>query len=163
MSEWSEWFVYRADCAPLGPLRTVDIADAILAGRLSPDTWIAAPGSSQWVSAMNVPDIARLVDGMPTRRHDSGMRVIRGGERLPPRPIPNTDPPPATLSAPPSTQDESVPTERAPAPRGPDGFPLPPPSSSPTPPGTRPPTTYVGGGETLESVGASRKKKARGA
>jgi hypothetical protein len=81
VSEWSEWFVYRVDGAPIGPLSTKDIAEAILAGKLPPDVWVAAPNvplsQSRWLRATEVPVIAASLEGMPTRRRsESGMRMI---------------------------------------------------------------------------------------
>lgn len=53
------------------------MAEAILAGRLAPDVWVAAPGGPRWLRALDVPVIGRLVDGIPTKpRRDSGLRIM---------------------------------------------------------------------------------------
>lgn len=56
------------DGAPIGPIPTEDVADAILTGRLPPDTWVSAPAASKWLRATDVPVIASLLEGLPTRR-----------------------------------------------------------------------------------------------
>jgi hypothetical protein len=75
VSERSEWFVYRVDGPPIGPLSTQAVAEAILGGRLPPDCWVAAPGGSRWLRAIDVPVIQRIVEGLPTRRRVSGERM----------------------------------------------------------------------------------------
>ena len=64
----SRWLVYQVDGAPLGPIATEDIADAILTGKLAPDTLVSAPAASKWLRATAVPVIATLLEGSPTRR-----------------------------------------------------------------------------------------------
>lgn len=64
----SRWLVYRVDGAPLGPVATEDVADAILRGEIAPDTWVSAPTSSKWLPASAVPVIASILEGTPTRR-----------------------------------------------------------------------------------------------
>ena len=124
----------------MGPLSAKAVAEAILAGTLPPDCWVCAPGGSRWLCATAVPVIARLIEGIPTRRHASGTRLVTS-------PMPSSP----TVTTP-REHDETVqmtdepapspepPTMRSGRPRGPDGFPIPPPppsSSSPTPPGHR--------------------------
>jgi hypothetical protein len=79
----ADWYVYQHDGDPLGPWSTDSIADAILAGKLAPDVWVAAPGGPRWLRALDVPVIGRLVDGIPTkpRRRDSGLRLIPAAYR----------------------------------------------------------------------------------
>ncbi|MDB5217933.1 MAG: hypothetical protein JWO86_5860 [Myxococcaceae bacterium] len=74
----ADWYVYQHDGDPLGPWSTDSIADAILAGKLAPDVWVAAPGGPRWLRALDVPVIGRLVDGIPTKpkRRDSGLRLM---------------------------------------------------------------------------------------
>jgi hypothetical protein len=73
----ADWYVYQHDGDPLGPWSTDTVADAILAGKLAPDVWVAAPGGPRWLRALDVPVIGRLVEGIPTRpRRDSGLRLI---------------------------------------------------------------------------------------
>lgn len=75
----ADWYVYQHDGDPLGPWSTDDVANAILAGKLAPDVWVAAPGGPRWLRALDVPVIGRLVEGIPTRpRRDSGLRLIPG-------------------------------------------------------------------------------------
>lgn len=76
----ADWYVYQHDGDPLGPWSTDAIAESILAGKLAPDVWVAAPGGPRWLRALDVPVIGRLVDGIPTkpRRRDSGLRLIPG-------------------------------------------------------------------------------------
>lgn len=71
----ADWYVFQHDTAHLGPYSTEVVANAILAGRLSPEVWVAAPGGLRWLRALDVPVIAQLVDGMPTRRR-SGMQLV---------------------------------------------------------------------------------------
>lgn len=79
----ADWYVYQHDGDPLGPWSTDTIADAILAGKLAPDVWVAAPGGPRWLHALDIPVIARLVDGIPTKpkRRDSGLRLIPAAYR----------------------------------------------------------------------------------
>ncbi|MBX3202456.1 MAG: DUF4339 domain-containing protein [Labilithrix sp.] len=179
MSEWSAWFVYRVDGAPVGPLTTKAVAEAILAGKLPPDCWIAAPGGTRWLRALDVPVIATLLGGPEARRRASGLRAVTA-------PIPASHGTRAPIDAPrdatPAKLDETLdlrergddhalrsgrhddtvkttrspspspspPTVRSVEPRGPDGFPIPPPPSSSTPP-----SGYRRGAETLESPAMS--------
>jgi hypothetical protein len=174
VSEWSEWFVYRIDGPPIGPLTTQAVAEAVLAGNLPPDCWVAAPGTTRWLRALDVPVIAKLLDGMPTRRRPSGIRVATlplaaqpaESTRLP-RKMDETvfldgsamgeDRRGADVhtSVEPSTPPEPSPppTVRSVNPRGPDGFPIPPPSSSPTPP------SGYRGTETLEDLSDDTPRK----
>lgn len=77
----ADWYVYQHDGDPLGPWPTDAVAEAMLAGKLAPDVLVAAPGGARWLRALDVPVIARLVDGIATkpRRRDSGLRLIPGG------------------------------------------------------------------------------------
>lgn len=74
----ADWYVYQHGGDPLGPWSTDTVADAILAGKLPPDVWVAAPGGPRWLRALDVPVIGRLVEGVPTkpRRRASGLRLI---------------------------------------------------------------------------------------
>jgi hypothetical protein len=74
----ADWYVFQHDGDPLGPWSTDTVANEILAGRLAPDIWVAAPGGQRWLRALDVPVISRLVDGVPTkpRRRDSGLRLM---------------------------------------------------------------------------------------
>lgn len=76
----ADWYVYQHDGDPLGPWSTETVADAILAGKLAPDVWVAAPGGPRWLRALDVPSISKLVEGIPTRprRRDSGLRLMPG-------------------------------------------------------------------------------------
>jgi hypothetical protein len=76
----ADWYVYQHDGDPLGPWSTDTVAEAILAGKLAPDVWVAAPGGPRWLRALDVPVIGRLVEGIPTKpkRRDSGLRLIPG-------------------------------------------------------------------------------------
>ncbi len=76
----AEWYVFQHDAEYLGPWTTEVVANAILTGKLGPDVWVAAPGGPRWVRALDVPAIARLIDGLPTRhrRRDSGLRLMPG-------------------------------------------------------------------------------------
>lgn len=75
----ADWYVYQHDGDPLGPWTTDAVANAILASKLAPDVWVAAPGGPRWLRALDVPVIAGLVEGLPTRpRRDSGLRLIPG-------------------------------------------------------------------------------------
>lgn len=73
----ADWYVYQHDGDPLGPWSTEAIADQILAGKLAPDVWVAAPCGQRWLRALDVPVLSRLVDGMPTKpvRRESGLRL----------------------------------------------------------------------------------------
>jgi hypothetical protein len=172
VSEWSEWLVYRLEGAPLGPLSTKTLAEAILAGTLPQDVWVAAPGGTKWLRAIDVPVIAALLQGLPTRRpRESGMRMVTAP--LPRAPLPKAAPPPKA-ALPPKIDDtirmrDGIPVEddpivssnspitvRSTEPRGPDGFPIPPPSSTPTPP------SGYQAGETIESPGTPRKRSQGG-
>lgn len=79
----ADWYVYQHDGDPLGPWSTDTIADAILAGKLAPDVWVAAPGGPRWLRALDVPVIGRVVDGIPTKpkRRDSGLRLMPAAYR----------------------------------------------------------------------------------
>lgn len=135
----AEWYVYQYDAAPMGPLTTELVADAIVNGRLSPETWVAAPGGPKWLRALDVPVIARLVKDVaePPRRRDSGPRLtpkVTAAREPAPTPsigvfIPRFDDPPAT------------------APLAPSAYP------------TRP--GVVGGGDARESAGSDRKQRKR--
>ncbi len=72
------WYVYQHDGDPLGPWSTNTIATEILAGKLAPDVWVAAPGGPRWLRARDVPVISRLVDVVPSvpRRRESGLRLM---------------------------------------------------------------------------------------
>jgi hypothetical protein len=73
----ADWYVYQHDGDPLGPWSTDTVANSILAGKLAPDVWVAAPGGPRWLRALDVPVIGQLVEGIPTRpRRDSGLRFI---------------------------------------------------------------------------------------
>ena len=48
----ADWYVYQHDGDPLGPWSTDSIADGILAGKLAPDVWVAAPGGPRWLRAL---------------------------------------------------------------------------------------------------------------
>jgi len=73
----ADWYVYQHDGDPLGPWATDAVADAILAGKLAPDVWVAAPGGPRWLRALDVPVIAGLVEGLPTKpRRESGLRLM---------------------------------------------------------------------------------------
>jgi hypothetical protein len=79
----ADWYVYQHDGDPLGPWSTATIADAILAGKLAPDVWVAAPAGPRWLRALDVPVIGRLVEGIPTKpkRRDSGLRLMPAAYR----------------------------------------------------------------------------------
>lgn len=72
--------MFHYDGEYLGPWTTEVVANAILSGKLGHDAWVAAPGGPRWVRALDVPDIARLVESAPTRpkRRDSGLRLMPG-------------------------------------------------------------------------------------
>ena len=122
-SRLAEWFVYQHEEKHLGPLTTEALVEAIFSGTIRSDVWIAAPGGSKWTRALEVPVVARLLDGLPTRRHrESGMRIVPGSNPTP------------LVSDMRATVPDAPPTERTDPVRTPDGFPVPPPSSSPMPP-----------------------------
>ena len=79
----ADWYVYQHDGDPLGPWSTEAIADAILAGKLAPDVWVAAPGGPRWLRALDVPVIERLASGIPTKRtrRESGLRLMPAAYR----------------------------------------------------------------------------------
>jgi hypothetical protein len=162
----SEWYVFRHDEDPLGPWSTEDVAQAILDGRLTPDVWVGAPGGPRWLRALDVPSIARLVEGEPTkpRRRDSGLRIMPGVHaREPADPaffagtvmmvtddeIASSDAPVTIPNPrePAQDRDADVPTDRA----------LPPAPSTPDP--SPPPPPYFGAGPTLESAGNARRRR----
>jgi hypothetical protein len=132
MSEWSEWFVYRIDGPPTGPMSTKAVAEGILAGRLPPDCWVAAPGGSRWLRATDVPVIASFIEDVSTRRRPTAMAVTAVMEPLPKLP-PKMD---ETISMihppelPPTTIRSTNEPDR-------DAFSRPPPPSSPTLPSYR--------------------------
>ncbi|MBX3192285.1 MAG: DUF4339 domain-containing protein [Labilithrix sp.] len=73
----AEWYVYQHDGDPLGPWSTEAVAEAILNGKIPPDVWVAAPGGSRWLRALDVPAIEALASGIPTvPRRDSGLRIM---------------------------------------------------------------------------------------
>jgi hypothetical protein len=141
------------------------VAQAILDGRLTPDVWVGVPGGPRWLRALDVPFIARLVEGVPTkpRRRDSGLRVMPGAHAREPADAafyagtvmmvkddeivssdePVTIPNPRELAP---DADADVPTDPA----------LPPAPSTPEP---SPPPPYFGAGPTLESAGSSRRRR----
>lgn len=89
----ADWYVYQHDGDPLGPWSTTAVAEAILAGMLAPDVWVAAPGGPRWLRALDVPVIGRQVEGVPTKpRRDSGARLIpaafEGDRPIPEEPAP---------------------------------------------------------------------------
>lgn len=136
----ADWYVYQYDAAPMGPLSTELVADAIAAGRLSPEIWVAAPGGPRWLRALDVPVIARLVRGLPEgpRRRDSGLRMMPKALAREPAPTP-------AIGVFIPRFDDAPPTDPMPT------------SSVPTRPGVVP----VGGGDTLESAGNERKRRRR--
>lgn len=77
----ADWYVYQHDGDPLGPWSTDAVAEAMLGGKLAPDVVVAAPGGARWLRALDVPVIAKLVEGIPTkpRTRESGLRLIPGG------------------------------------------------------------------------------------
>lgn len=172
----ADWYVYQHDADPLGPWSTDAVAEAILAGRLAPDVWVAAPGGPRWLRALDVPVIGRLVEGIPTRpRRDSGLRLMPG---LPPagqkrhdtapmvgrpspevgavEPLPTTRPQPeqasAVLAA--GLRDEGPPTERTLPPAEPS-------SSAPSTPTPKAPRAKAD--DTIETVTTERRRRRKGA
>jgi hypothetical protein len=130
----ADWYVYQHDAEPLGPISTELLADAILGGRVSPESWVAAPGGPKWVRALDVPVIARLVKSIPItpRRRDSGLRIV------PQDLVPSATPALGIMAI----RDDFPPPTDPMAP-----------SSLPTRPGV-----YLGG-DTLESAGNGRRKR----
>lgn len=153
MSEWSQWFVYRSDGPPSGPRSTRAIAEAILAGELSPECWVAAPQGKRWLKAVEVPAVASIVNGsatqrpprqrdvtapMPAAQLDAARAQL---ERLDPPPTMRSavgadaasvetaimPPLPSTLPPPPPHFEDELGTAKMEGP-----FPLPPSSSTPT-------------------------------
>lgn len=74
----SDWFVFQHDGAHLGPWSSERLAEAILDGVVASDVWVAAPGGTRWMRALDVPAIAALLDDVPLGppRRDSGMRLV---------------------------------------------------------------------------------------
>jgi hypothetical protein len=74
----ADWYVYQHDGEYLGPWPTDAVAVAILSGKLGADVWVAAPGGQRWQRALDIPVIARLVEGGSVRRkrRDSGLRLM---------------------------------------------------------------------------------------
>jgi hypothetical protein len=91
--------------APIGPLPASEVASMILAGTVSADVLVAAPHGSRWVRATDVPVIAGLLDGAPTRRaRESGLRAAARTD---------SDAPPTERSEPPiSSGPPTPPTPR---------------------------------------------------
>lgn len=167
----AEWYVYQHDGDPLGPWATEAVAEAILAGRLAPDVWVAAPGGPRWLRALDVPVIARLVDGIPTRpRRDSGLRlmpaippvgpkpsfestmmIVREDELEPAPPTTRRTPPPFAT---PTSVDDAPPTDPA--------LPPSPSSSSPSSPSPSPRPVSPNLRETMASVGNERRRRKKG-
>ncbi len=136
----ADWYVYQHDAAPLGPISTELLADAIVAARISPEAWVAAPGGPRWIRALDVPVIARLVKKMPhldpgpaPKRRDSGLRL------MPKDLIPAATPALGVMAI----RDDDFPPPTDPMA----------PSSLPTRP------MIYRGGDTLESAGNERRKR----
>ena len=132
----ADWYVHKYDGPPLGPWSTEHIADAILRGELSHEIWVAAPGGSRWLRALDVPNIAQRVEGVATRRRRESGFVVVG----------TTDYAATTMMVKEGEVElvpDDAPTERTLAP--------PAPPSSPTPPTTRPVAD-----DTLESPARRR-------
>ncbi len=123
----ADWYVYQHDGDPLGPWSTDSVAESILAGKLAPDVWVAAPGGPRWLRALDVPVIGRLVDGIPTKpRRDSGLRFMplayrdhpsgtslgdgANGAQLPAETMASPSSAPATIRTPDETLQIQVPT-----------------------------------------------------
>jgi hypothetical protein len=125
----ANWFVYQHDGDYLGPWPTETVAHEILSGKLGADVWVAAPGGERWVRAMDIPVIARLIEGVPTKpkRRDSGLFLKTIDD----------DSAAQTLRMPVIRPDEDVPTD--------PGMPPVSPPPTPTP--------------TLESSGNRRRRK----
>lgn len=64
----SEWFIYRSDGPPAGPVSTRSVAEAILTGELPPDCWLAAPHGKRWLRAVDVPVVANVLNGSATEK-----------------------------------------------------------------------------------------------
>jgi hypothetical protein len=126
----ADWFVYQHDGDYLGPWPTETVADAIMKGKLGADVWVAAPGGERWVRAMDIPVIARLVEGVPTKpkRRDSGLFL---------KTLDDIDSAAQTLKMPVLRREDDVPTDPGMAPISP--------APTPTP--------------TLESTGNRRRRK----
>lgn len=126
----ADWYVFQHDGAYLGPWPTETVAYEIMSGKLGSDVWVAAPGSERWVRAMDVPVIARFIEGIPTkpRRRDSGMFL---------KTIDDAESAAQTLKMPAMRIDDEIPTD--------PGMPPPSPQPTPTP--------------TLESTGNRRRRK----
>jgi hypothetical protein len=152
----SDWYVFQHDGAHLGPWPTEGVAHQILAGRLSAEVWVAAPGGTQWLRALDVPAIAALIDGVPTRpkRRDSGLRLMPGAFAVTPsgRPAFGSK----VMMVTDEDLDDAAVTAKMPAMQfDADGEPTARTFAPPTP-------TPVGAGPTLESAGNVRRRKARG-
>lgn len=132
----ADWYVYQHDGEYLGPWPTETVAHEILNGKLSPEVWVAAPGSERWVRATDIPVIARLIEGLPTmpkpKRRDSGMFL---------RTLDDVESAAQTLKMPAIRADEDPPTD--------PGMPPVSPPPTPTP-------TFT---STLESSGNRRRRK----
>jgi hypothetical protein len=132
----ADWFVYQHDGDYLGPWPTETVAHEILNGKLGPEVYVAAPGGERWVRAMDIPVIARLIDGLPTmpkpKRRDSGM-FLRTSD--------DVDSAAATLRMPAIRSEEDIKTD--------PGMPPPTPTPNPTP----------NPSHTLESTGNRRRRK----
>jgi hypothetical protein len=111
------WFVFQPNGPPIGPLPTEVIAQAILAGTYPPDVCVAAPGGNKWLRALDVPNIARLIQSAPTRRKaEAETRSERMSEMVP-RKLDDTErvePLPATQQDPASPSSSSPPPRLAP-------------------------------------------------
>jgi hypothetical protein len=132
----ADWYLYQHDGGYLGPWPTETVAHEILSGNLGVDVWVAAPGGERWVRAMDVPVIARLIEGAPTKpkRRDSGMFLT--AKRPPGKTLDDVESAAQTLRMPAMrTSDADPPTDPG----------MPPISPTPTP--------------TLESTGNSRRRK----
>lgn len=145
-SRVADWYVYQHDGDYLGPWSTETVADAILKGKLGADVWVAAPGGQRWLRALDVPVIARLIEGVPTRprRRDSGLRLMPTALNLT-APLDDVDSAAQTMKMPAMRIENEPPTDPG----------MPPMTPTPTPPSPR----YVGGGATLESAGNRRRRK----
>lgn len=78
----AEWYVYHHDGESLGPWTTEAIADAIRAGKLTREVWIAPPGGPRWLRAVDVPRIARLIASLDRPKRESGLRLVPGAPVL---------------------------------------------------------------------------------
>ena len=133
----ADWYVYQHDGAYLGPWPTETVAHEILGGKLGSDVWVAAPGSERWVRAMDIPVIARLIEGVPTKpkRRDSGLRLMT--HAIVAKTLDDVDSAAQTLKMPAMRGEDDVPTDPGMAPISP--------MPTPTP--------------TLESSGNRRRRK----